>query len=145
MGDCICCCIIVSIIDKFISYSKELNKLISRFSSYRVVTLPTTMRCMIDKLKHDERIVKFVLSLGIYLNTNGTAMFMSIASVFLAHLSGVTLGFDSLFIVLITSTALSMAMPSIPSASLVMLLVILDSIDVDPSNLSLLFGIDWIL
>lgn len=29
------------------------------------------MRCMITKLKHDERIVQFVLSLGIYLNTNG--------------------------------------------------------------------------
>lgn len=103
------------------------------------------MRCMIDKMKHDERIVKFVLSLGIYLNTNGTAMFMAIASVFVAHLNGITLGFDSLLIVLITSTALSMAMPSIPSASLVMLLIILDSINVDPSNVSLLFGVDWIL
>lgn len=39
--------------------------------AFRAVTLPTTMRCMITKLKHDERIVQFVLSLGIYLNTNG--------------------------------------------------------------------------
>lgn len=29
------------------------------------------MRCMIDEMKHDERIARFVLSLGIYLNTNG--------------------------------------------------------------------------
>lgn len=70
---------------------------------------------------------------------------MSMATCFIAHLNGATLGFDSLFIVCITSTALSMAMPAIPSASLVMLLVILGSIDVDPGNLSLLFAIDWIL
>ncbi|KAJ6635585.1 putative sodium-dependent excitatory amino acid transporter glt-6 [Pseudolycoriella hygida] len=110
-----------------------------------VVTLPTTMDIMINKLKHDERIAKFVLSLGIYLNTNGTALFMSMATAFIAQLSGVTLQLDSLIIVLVTATALSMAMPAIPSASLVMLLVIMGSIDIDPSNVSLLFAIDWIL
>lgn len=46
------------------------NPLIS-IPLHRIVTLPTTMRCMIDEMKHDERIARFVLSLGIYLNTNG--------------------------------------------------------------------------
>lgn len=129
---------------------------------------------MINEMKHDERISQFVLSLGIYLNTNGelnelvhlflceifdqlvfisiivlslsgTALYMSISACFIAQLNGVTLGLDSLFIILITSTALSMAIPTIPSASVVMLLVVLGAVDLDPSNVSLLFGIDWIM
>lgn len=75
----------------------------------------------------------------------GTALYMSISACFIAQLNGVTLGLDSLFIILITSTALSMAIPTIPSASVVMLLVVLGAVDLDPSNVSLLFGIDWIM
>lgn len=70
---------------------------------------------------------------------------MCISACFIAQLNGVALGLDSLFIILITSTALSMAIPTIPSASVVMLLVVLGAVDLDPSNVSLLFAIDWIM
>ena len=100
---------------------------------------------MVNKVKSDERISKFVLSLGVTLNNNGTAFFLAVSTVFIARMTGVTLDFSSLAMILITVTACSMSMPSVPGGALLILLVVLTAVDVDPENVSLLFAIDWIL
>lgn len=100
---------------------------------------------MIDKMKADERVARFVLTLGVPLNLDGTALFLSVASIFVARLNGVDVNVSTLIVILITTTAVSMAMPSVPSSSLVALLIVLSAIDVDPKDVSLLFAVDWIL
>lgn len=110
-----------------------------------MVTLPTTIHCMTNKMNYDERIVKFVLSLGITLNYSGTSLFMGIVTVFITRLNGVDLELETLIVLVLIITASSMSLPHFPSASLVMLVIILTSVDIDPSNISLLFAVDWIL
>lgn len=100
---------------------------------------------MIEKMKVDERVARFVLTLGVPLNLDGTALFLSVASIFIARLNGVDVNASTLIVILITTTAVSMAMPSVPSSSLVALLIVLSAIDVDPKDVSLLFAVDWIL
>lgn len=100
---------------------------------------------MIEKMKADERVARFVLTLGVPLNLDGTALFLSVASIFVARLNGVDVNVSTLIVILITTTAVSMAMPSVPSSSLVALLIVLSAIDVDPKDVSLLFAVDWIL
>lgn len=112
---------------------------------YSAVTLPTTLHCMNDKMKSDSRISKFVLTLGVNLNTNGTAMFLSISAIFISRLDGAPLSYSTLFTILLMATISSMSIPSAPSSSLIMLLVILTSIDVDARDISLLFAVDWML
>lgn len=113
--------------------------------SCSAVTLPTTLHCMNVKMNSDSRISKFVLTLGVNLNTNGTAMFLAMATIFISRLDGVTLTYSTLFTILLMATIASMSMPSVPSGSLVMLLVILTCIDVDARDISLLFAVDWML
>lgn len=96
-------------------------------------------------MKKDSRISKFVLTLGVNLNTNGTALFLAISSIFISRLNGVTLTYSTLFTILLMVTVSSMSIPSAPSSSLVMLLVILTTIDVDARDISLLFAVDWML
>ncbi len=96
-------------------------------------------------MKSDSRISKFVLTLGVSLNTDGGAMFLAISSIFIARLAGTELTYSTLFIILLMATISSMSMPSVPSSSLVMLLVILTTIDVDAHDISLLFAVDWML
>lgn len=112
---------------------------------FRAVALPIATQCMVNNVKSDERISKFVLSLGVTLNNNGTAFFLAIATIFIARTAGITLDVSSVAMILITVTACSMSMPSVPGGALLILLVVLTAVDVDPKNVSLLFAIDWIL
>lgn len=76
---------------------------------------------------------------------DGSGVFLAIASIFISNLNGVPVKFSTLVIILITSTALTMATPSVPSSSLFSLIIILTAIDVDTRDVSLLFAVDWIL
>ncbi len=105
--------------------------------------LPITFRSMNDKLRIDPRITRFVLPIGTNINMDGTALFISVASIFIAQMSGMTLGFGELVTVLLTSTAASMSSASVPSAALVLLLVVLSAIDAPITDVTLLFTIDW--
>lgn len=107
--------------------------------------MPRTLHCMIDKMKADERVARFVITLGVPLNTDGVAVFLSIASIFVARLNGVDVNVSILVMILITTTVVSMSIPSVPSASLVALLIVLSAIDVDPKYVALLFAVDWII
>ncbi|KAL7742416.1 hypothetical protein ACLKA6_019047 [Drosophila palustris] len=105
--------------------------------------LPITFRCMNEKLRMDPRITRFVLPIGCNINMDGTALFIAVASIFIAQMSGMVLGFGELLTVLLTSTAASMSSASVPSAALVLLLVVLTAIDAPVQDVTLLFAVDW--
>lgn len=107
--------------------------------------MPTTMKCMVTELKYNERITKFVISLGVVLQFSGSVTFLSVAAVFVARLNGIDLGIDSLVTLAIMISICTMTMPHMPSGSLVLLVIILTSINVEASHVSLLFAVDWIL
>ena len=48
--------------------------------------LPVTFSCM-DKAKVDRRISKFVLPIGATVNMDGTALFVTVASIFIAQMN----------------------------------------------------------
>lgn len=58
--------------------------------------LPITFRIMTEKLKIDTRITRFVLPIGCNINMDGTALFVAIASVFIAQMNGISLGVGEL-------------------------------------------------
>ncbi|XP_050077445.1 excitatory amino acid transporter [Anopheles maculipalpis] len=105
--------------------------------------LPLTFRCMNERLKIDSRITRFVLPIGCNINMDGTALFISVASIFIAQMSNMTLNVGQVVTVVLTSTAASMSSASIPSAALVLLLIALSAIDAPINNATLLFAIDW--
>lgn len=59
-------------------------------------TLPITFSIMDEKLKVDTRITRFVLPIGANINMDGTSLFLTVASVFIAQMNGVQLGVDEL-------------------------------------------------
>ncbi|KAG6798750.1 excitatory amino acid transporter isoform X3 [Apis mellifera caucasica] len=105
--------------------------------------LPVTFRLMTDKLRVDPRVTRFVLPIGCNINMDGTALFVAVASIFIAQMHGIALGFGEIITVILTSTAASVSSASVPSAALVLLLVVLSAINAPVYNVSLLFTIDW--
>jgi solute carrier family 1 (glial high affinity glutamate transporter), member 2 len=97
---------------------------------------------MEQKLKVDKRITRFILPIGV-LNMDGTALFVATSAIFIAQMSSMRLGIGEIITVILTSFAASLSVAPIPSAALVLLVMVLSSIDAPLQNVSLLFAIDW--
>lgn len=107
--------------------------------------LPLTFHCMEERLKVDRRITRFVLAIGCNINMDGTALFISVATVFVAQLNRMELGAGELVTICIASTFASMSSASVPSAALVLLLIVLSLIDAPTEDIGLLFAVDWLV
>ena len=104
--------------------------------------MPITFRCM-EKNKVDPRISKFVLPIGATVNMDGTALFVTVASIFIAQMNNIQLSMVDYVTVVLTSTAASIASASVPSAALVLMLIVLSAINVPVEDVSLLWAVDW--
>ena len=77
------------------------------------------------------------------MNMDGTALFVTVASIFIAQINGMTLNAGDLVTVVLTATATSVAAASVPSAALVLMLIVLSAIDAPYQDVSLLWAVDW--
>lgn len=73
---------------------------ISNATLYRAAALPVTFRLMTDKLRVDPRVTRFVLPIGCNINMDGTALFVAVASIFIAQMHGIVLGFGEIITVM---------------------------------------------
>ncbi|CAB3220789.1 unnamed protein product [Arctia plantaginis] len=107
--------------------------------------LPVTFRAMEGPLQINPRITRFVLPIGCNINMDGTALFIAVASVFVCQMNNLPLGFAQLATIFLTSTAASVSSASVPSAAMVLLLVVLAAVDAPTHDVSLLFAVDWLV
>jgi len=108
-------------------------------------TLPITLRCMNDKCGVDPRISRFVLPIGATVNMDGTALFVSVGSVFIAQISGRELNLGEYATIAVTGTAASVASASVPSAALFLILIVLSAVNLPAQDVSLFFTVDWLV
>jgi len=104
--------------------------------------LPINLQCL-EKAGVDRRIGKFVLPIGATVNMDGTALFVTVASIFIAQMNNIPLNAADYVTVVLTSTAASVASASVPSAALVLMLIVLTAIDAPVQDVSLLWAVDW--
>jgi Na+/H+-dicarboxylate symporter len=57
------------------------------YFDYRAAALPVTFRCMDEKVRVDPRISRFILPIGCSINMDGTAMFVAVATFFIAQMN----------------------------------------------------------
>lgn len=107
-------------------------------------TLPFTFQRTEEVLQLDRRITRFVLPIGCHINTNGSAMFLTIATYFIARLNGIPLELGDLCTIALTATVASMSAVSVPSASIILLMVVLNVVDIPTEDVSLLFAVEFI-
>ncbi|CAG7723968.1 unnamed protein product [Allacma fusca] len=105
--------------------------------------LPVTLRCLDENVKINPRVSHFVVPIGIIVNMDGTALFVTVASIFIAQMNSIYLGFGDYATIIITATTVSIATASAPSASLTMMFIVLNAINAPVKDIGLLFAIDW--
>ncbi len=114
-------------------------------TSSSAATLPVTMECVENNLGVDKKISSFVLPIGATVNMDGTSMYQAIAVVFLAQMHMIDLTIGQQLIVVITATLASIGSAAVPSAGLVMLIIVLDSVGLNPAWIAIIFPVDRIL
>jgi len=107
-------------------------------------TLPLTMECAAEA-GVDRRSIRFVLPLGATVNMDGTALYESVAAMFIAQAYGIHLGVTDQIIVFITATLAAIGAAGIPQAGLVTLLIVLSAVHLPAEGVGLLLAVDWFL
>lgn len=108
-------------------------------------TLPVTLRCVEQHLHVKRDIAGFVLPLGATLNMDGTALYEAVAALFIANLAGIELNFMQQMIVFLTAMLAAMGAPGIPSAGMVTMVVVLQSVGLPAEGIAILLPIDRLL
>ena len=108
-------------------------------------TLPVSMRISQEMGGVDKKTASFVLPLGATVSMDGTAAYLSVAVLYIANLAGVDLSFGDQILLGVTVVALSVGVAALPSASLVMMVVILNQLGLPTEYIALIVAVDRIL
>ena len=129
---------------RFFRGAKEA--LITAFAtSSSSATLPISLRCAEQNLHVKRDIASFVIPLGATVNMDGTALYEAAAALFIANLVGIELNGLQQLIVFLTAMIAAMGAPGIPSAGMVTMVMVLQSVGLPAEAIAILLPIDRLL
>ena len=114
-------------------------------TSSSAATLPVTMECVEENVGVPKSISSFVLPIGATVNMDGTSMFEGVAVVFLAQLHFIDLTIAQQLTIVFTAAAASIGSAAVPSAGLIMMIMVLQSVGLNPAWVAIIFPVDRIL
>ena len=142
--------IVLSALVKRLSYKKFFKnmgpaQLMAFSTSSSAATLPVTMECVEENMKVPKNISSFVLPIGATVNMDGTSIMQAVAVLFMAQLHMVDLSLAQQLTIVFTATLASIGAAAVPSAGLVMLIIVLQSVGLNPAWIAIIFPVDRIL
>ncbi|MGI9526422.1 MAG: dicarboxylate/amino acid:cation symporter, partial [Weeksellaceae bacterium] len=137
---------IISFVTK-LSYMQFLKgiapaQLVAFSTSSSAATLPVTMERVTEHLGVDEDVASFVLPLGATVNMDGTSLYQAVAALFIAQAFGMNLDLSTQIMIVLTATLASIGSAAVPSAGMVMLVIVLGQAGIPEAGLALIFAID---
>lgn len=122
-------------------------QLLAFSTSSSAATLPVTMERVEEHLGVDKEVSGFVLPVGATVNMDGTSLYQGIAAVFIMQVlwpEGLT--FTNQLVIIGTSVLASIGSAAVPSAGIVMLVIVLETIgfpaELLPIGIALIFAVD---
>ena len=117
-------------------------QLLAFSTSSSAATLPVTMECVEENLGVDKEVASFVLPIGATINMDGTSVYQGVAAVFIAQAFGMDLNLSAQLGIVFTATLASIGTAAVPSAGIVMLVIVLSQAGIPEAGLALIFAID---
>jgi Na+/H+-dicarboxylate symporter len=99
----------------------------------------------LDRFGVPRRISGFILPLGYSFNLDGSMMYMSFATIFIAQAYGIHLGWEQQVAILLTLMVSSKGIAGVPRASLVVIAATLSQFGLPAEGIALLLGVDQFL
>jgi len=106
--------------------------------------LPKSLEVM-ERFGVPKRIVAFVLPTGYSFNLDGSTLYLSLASVFVAQLAGVSMTVGQQLVMMLTLMLTSKGVAGVPRAALVVLTATLTQFGLPLEGAAILLGIDQIM
>lgn len=108
-------------------------------------TIPVTLRTVEYKMGVKNSVASFTVPMGATINMDGTAMMQGVATVFIANVYGIDLGFTDYLLVVLTATLASIGTAAIPAVGLVTLTMVLGQVGLPVEGIALIIGVDRLL
>ncbi len=142
--------IIATTFIKKLSYTKFFRNIspaqfLAFSTSSSAATLPVTMECVEENMGVSKNVTSFVLPIGATVNMDGTSLYQAVAVVFMAQMHMVDLTFSQQLTIVLTATLASIGSAAVPSAGLVMMIIVLQSVGLNPAWIAIIFPVDRIL
>jgi proton glutamate symport protein len=106
--------------------------------------LPSAMENM-ERIGVPRHVVAFVIPTGYSFNLDGTSLYLSLASIFVAQAAGVEMTVGEQMIMLLTLMLTSKGVAGVPRAALVILMGTVASFGLPPEPVFILFGVDALM
>ena len=123
----------------------RLPMLTALATSSSAATMPVTLRSADHDLRIDPAVSRFVIPLGTTVNMDGTALYEAAAARFVAQLAGIELSLAQQVIVALMAMLAAIGAPGIPSAGMVTMVMVLQSVGLPVEAIALLLPIDRLL
>lgn len=117
-------------------------QLLAFSTSSSAATLPVTMERVEEHLGVEKDVSSFVLPIGATINMDGTSLYQAVAAVFVAQTFGMDLALGAQIGIVLTATLASIGTAAVPSAGMVMLVIILGQAGIPEAGLALIFAVD---
>jgi proton glutamate symport protein len=130
----------------FVAFVRAIREpfLIAFTTASSEAALPKALEIM-ERFGVPKNIVAFVLPTGYSFNLDGSTLYLSLASVFVAQIAGVPMTFGQQLIMMLTLMLTSKGVAGVPRASLVVLAATLAQFGLPLEGAAILLGIDQIM
>ncbi len=117
-------------------------QLLAFSTSSSAATLPVTLERTTGHLGVAEEIASFVLPIGATVNMDGTSLHQAVAAVFVAQVFGIELDLVTQLGIIVTASLASIGAAAVPSAGIVMLVIVLGQAGIPVEGIALIFAVD---
>lgn len=108
-------------------------------------TYPVTLECVTEHAGVSKKSANFVLPLGATINMDGTALYEAVAAIFIANALGYDLSFAQQVVIVFTATLAAIGAAGVPSAGLVTMIIVLESVGLPAAAYGLVVAVDRVL
>ena len=122
--------------------------LVAFSTSSSSATLPVTMETAQEDVGISKEVSSFVLPLGATINMDGTALYQAVAVMFIAQIYAMPMTIADQLVIVLTATLASIGAAGVPSAGIITLVLVLQSVGLGPqvqAGIALILGVDRIL
>ncbi|MGW9855855.1 proton glutamate symport protein [Staphylococcus hominis] len=121
------------------------DELLLAFSTSSSEAVLPVMMSKMEKFGAPKEVTSFVIPIGYSFNLDGSALYQSIAALFVAQMYGIHLSLSEQIILMITLMVASKGMAGVPGVSIVVLLTTLGAMGLPAQGLALIIGVDRLL
>lgn len=120
-------------------------QLLAFSTSSSAAVMPVSIQTAIENLGIRKNIAEFIIPLGATINMDGTALYQSVATIFLAQYFRIELAPAQLVFILFATVGASIGTPSTPGVGIVILATILSGLGIPTEGIGIILGVDRFL